>query len=397
MNAPAFLHHLSNAHELLDRYQTGDAFFMAGPQHTLHAACWHRPVLAANSPSGLAYQAQQALAQARRQGLAQPVVMGAIPFDAQQPACLGVAEPAWRDGPVLRPQAPASSVSTGASAVRAWPASQGYAQAVAQAVRRIRAGELDKVVLARTLEVTLTEPLPMPEVLARLAQRNPRGYSFAVNLGQGRQLLGASPELLVSRRHGRLRAHPLAGSIPRSADPQEDQRRAQALLRSPKDLAEHRVVVQAVAQALRPLCPDLHVPKQPSLVATPTMWHLGTEVSGPTQADALSLALALHPTPAVCGAPRSLARALIGELEPFEREFYAGTLGWVDAAGDGEWIVTLRCAQLEGQRLRLYAGAGIVADSDPQAEVQETGAKLRTMLEALGLAEPLTPTQEVPA
>lgn len=387
MNAPEPLLALSFSHELLARYQPGDAFFLSGPRHTLHATSWHRPVL--QGPAPLAERARQALAQARRQGLNRPVVVGAVPFDPLRPARLGLTEAQWQDGPIAAQAVPPSALAGLAADITPMPSGEVYADAVARAVRRIRAGELDKVVLARTLEVELKRPLPVPEVLARLAARNPSGYSFAVSLGDGRQLLGASPELLVSRHQGVLRAHPLAGSIPRSPDPAEDQRRAQALLRSAKDLAEHKLVVDAVAHALRPLCPQLHVPARPSLVATPTLWHLGTEVSGHTEADALSLALALHPTPAVCGAPRHLAHALIGELEPFEREFYAGTLGWVDAQGDGEWIVTLRCAQLDGQQLRLYAGAGIVADSDPQAEVQETGAKLRTMLDALGLSEPI--------
>jgi isochorismate synthase len=273
--------------------------------------------------------------------------------------------------------------------VRAVPEAEAYAAGVAQAVRRIRAGAVDKVVLARTLELEAERAPELRSLLARLAARNPLGFNFAVPLGSGRALVGASPELLVSRSAGVLRANPLAGSLPRSRDPVEDMRRAQALLESPKDLEEHRIVVDAVVQALRPLCPKLQVPAHPSLLHTSAMWHLSTEITGHTEADALTLALALHPTPAVCGFPRHVAHELIGEIEPFDRGFYAGAFGWSDARGDGEWVVSLRCAEVEGRRLRLYAGAGVVADSQPEAEVAETAAKFRTMLDALGLAHEL--------
>jgi isochorismate synthase len=182
-------------------------------------------------------------------------------------------------------------------------------------------------------------------------------------------------------------ANPLAGSVPRSADPIEDARRAAALLESPKDLHEHAVVVEAVAAALAPFCDVIEVPA-PVVISTATMWHLSTTLTGELRADApssLGLALALHPTPAVCGTPTATARAAISAIEPFDRSFFTGIVGWCDARGDGEWVVTIRCAEVVDRSLRLFAGAGVVIGSQPEAELAETAAKFRTMLIAMGL------------
>ncbi|MET9663490.1 isochorismate synthase, partial [Streptomyces sp. NPDC006510] len=221
----------------------------------------------------------------------------------------------------------------------------------------------------------------------RLARRDPVGHTFALPTGAGRTLIGASPELLVSRQGQRVVANPLAGSTPRSTDLAEDVRRAAALLESAKDLHEHAVVVDAVHQALAPHCTELTVPARPTLIRTATMWHLSTTVTGTLASpdtSALALACALHPTPAVCGTPTTTARRVIAETEPFDRGFFTGVVGWGDARGDGEWVVTIRCAEAEERTLRLYAGAGIVAASVPGAETAETAAKFRTFLSAVG-------------
>jgi isochorismate synthase len=205
--------------------------------------------------------------------------------------------------------------------------------------------------------------------------------------GPGRTLVGASPELLVSRRGGRLVANPLAGSAPRGADLAEDVRRAAALLESPKDLHEHAVVVAAVREALAPYCTRLELPERPALARTAALWHLSTTVTGELSdpsVTALDLASALHPTPAVCGTPARTARAVISASEPFDRGPYTGMVGWQDADGDGEWVVTIRCAEAEGRTLRLFAGAGVVAASTAEAETAETEAKFRTFLHAVG-------------
>ncbi|WP_055557098.1 isochorismate synthase, partial [Streptomyces kanamyceticus] len=271
--------------------------------------------------------------------------------------------------------------------IRPVPAPEAYGAGVAAAVERMWRGDFSKVVLARTLELTARAPLDLPVMLQRLARRDPSGYTFALPTAPGRTLIGASPELLVSRRGHQVVANPLAGSTPRSDDLAEDVRRAAALLESAKDLHEHAVVVDAVHQALASFCTDLTVPARPTLIRTATMWHLSTTVTGTVaspETSALELACALHPTPAVCGTPTATAREVIRETEPFDRGFFTGMIGWGDANGDGEWVVTIRCAEAEERSLRLYAGAGVVAASEPEAETAETGAKFRTFLNAVG-------------
>jgi isochorismate synthase len=199
-------------------------------------------------------------------------------------------------------------------------------------------------------------------------------------------LVGASPELLVSRRGLVVSANPLAGSAPRSGDPDEDRANAQALGSSAKDRQEHAFVVEHVFRTLKPLCEELRHDPEPQLLATANVWHLSTRFSGRLKRPAptaLELAAALHPTPAVCGTPTATAATTIAELEPFERGCYAGPVGWVDADGDGEWALALRCAELVGDRATLYAGAGIVAESEPDRELDETERKFRAFLDSL--------------
>ncbi|MGW1072931.1 isochorismate synthase [Streptomyces sp. NPDC002537] len=376
---------------LLDAYRTADARFFASPGRTLLAHGTAAEVPHGEGP--LAPRVAEALAARTRRGHPPAIVVGTIPFDPTAPAALAVPRtvrwaPPLRDDPLIALPAPRPAPARWR--LREIPTAHAYAASVAEAVHRIRAGRLRKVVLARTLELTSDDAPDIPTLLRRLARRDPGGYTFAMPTGPGRVLLGASPELLVSRHGTRVTANPLAGSAPRGTDPAEDAARAAALLRSAKDLAEHAVVVDAVRETLAPRCTRLDVPARPALARTATMWHLSTTATGELTEpvpSALELACALHPTPAVCGAPTAPARELIGELEPFDRGHYAGIVGWGDARGDGEWVVTLRCAEADGRHLRLYAGAGIVADSTPDAETAETAAKFRTFLHAMG-AEP---------
>jgi isochorismate synthase len=219
----------------------------------------------------------------------------------------------------------------------------------------------------------------------RLRAVNPDAYTFAVPTADG-VLVGASPELLVSRFGREVRSNPLAGSAPRSGDPEEDRANAEALRASPKNREEHAIVVEAIAGTLGPFCEDLTWDPQPVALATPNVWHLSTRFHGVLRepsANVLELVAALHPTPAVAGVPTDEALKLIDDLEPFDRGSYAGPVGWVDADGDGEWAVALRCAELDGSRATLYAGAGIVADSEPELEIDETDRKFRAFLDAL--------------
>ncbi|ANH94719.1 isochorismate synthase [Streptomyces sp. SAT1] len=376
---------------LLDAYRAGSDRFLATPHRTLLGTGTAAEVPHGSEP--LPGRVGELLHSLRRPGEPAPLVLGSVPFAPDGPLALAVPEsvrraPALRHDPLVALPAPEPADGAGWR-VRERPAPEEYAAAVAAAVRRMRDGEFDKVVLARTLELTAAHEPDLPAMLNRLARRDPAGYTFALPGGGGRTLVGASPELLVARRGALLTANPLAGSAPRSADLAEDVRRAVALLESPKDLHEHAVVVDAVRRALEPLCGRLQVPERPTLVRTAAMWHLSTTVTGEVTdpaVTALDLACALHPTPAVCGSPTDAARAVIAASEPFDRGAYTGMVGWQDADGDGEWVVTIRCAEAEGRTLRLFAGAGVVADSSPQAETAETAAKFRTFLDAVGAA-----------
>lgn len=384
------------ATDLLDHYRPGTDRFLATPHRTLLGQGTAAELPPDEAP--LSRRVQHLLNTRRRTGRS-AVVIGALPFDpgpGKAPA-LAVPErlrwaPPLREDPLTA--LPVPDGENAAWQVREVPSAEEYRAAVAAAVARMKAGEFDKVVLARTLELTGPHAPDLPAMLRRLARRDPAGYTFAVPSGPGRTLIGASPELLVARAGARLTANPLAGSAPRSADLAEDVRRAAALLESPKDLHEHAVVVAAVREALAPFCTRLDVPERPALVRTAAMWHLSTTVTGeiadPHRTTALDLASALHPTPAVCGTPTDLARRVIAESEPFDRGAYTGMVGWQNADGDGEWVVTIRCAEAEtradGGLLRLFAGAGVVAASSPEAETAETGAKFRTFLNAVGAA-----------
>jgi menaquinone-specific isochorismate synthase len=262
-----------------------------------------------------------------------------------------------------------------------------WCSAVGAAVRRIRAGELAKVVLARDLLVTSDVPLEPRRMLRRLAARFPDCWTFAVD-----GLLGATPELLLRRTGRELSARVLAGTAPRGAGADDD-RLAAALLSSAKDLSEHRLAVDSLVRALEPYCASLSAAAGPRLLTLANVRHLASDVSGVQRrtgsrgrAGLLELVGAVHPTAAVGGTPRATAVAVIAELEGMDRRRYAGPVGWVDARGDGEFGLALRCAELTPDdpcTARLFAGCGIVADSDPAAELAETQAKFAAVQAAL--------------
>jgi menaquinone-specific isochorismate synthase len=236
------------------------------------------------------------------------------------------------------------------------------------------------VVLARDIFATATDPIDPRILLRRLAARYPDCFTFACA-----NMVGATPELLIRRQGSEVSALILGGTAPRGARPAEDAGLASALLASAKNTEEHAYAVTSVRDALVPLCSHLEVPARPSLLKLANLHHLGTPVRGTLAADrsALSLAGAVHPPAAVCGTPTETALELIRELEHMERGRYAGPVGWVDAQGNGEFGIALRCAELDGPRARLFAGCGIVADSDPSAELAETEVKFAPMRQAL--------------
>ncbi|RZS44776.1 isochorismate synthase [Herbihabitans rhizosphaerae] len=351
----------ARACELLDHYRPG-AFLLATPDHTLLAT---GEASAADGP-----------------------LVGMLPFDIDRPAhLLTPAHTTWA-GPVHDELGPPDPLPLTRCRMRPEPEPAVFEAGVADAVRALNGGDLRKVVLARTLRLDLDEPLDVPTVLRNLAADNPTGYTFAVPLPGGRTLIGATPEMLVTRRGRTVVSNPLAGTMPRDADPEADQANAATLLASGKDRREHAVVIDYVADTLRPFCRTLTVPDAPSLIGTSAVWQLSTRITGELadpEVTALDLARALHPTPAICGTPTAEARAAIDRIESFDRGFYAGALGWCDADGDGEWYIGIRSAELSADGLLLYAGAGIMPDSRPASELAETSAKFRTLLRGMGL------------
>jgi isochorismate synthase len=320
-----------------------------------------------------------------------PVLVGALPFDWRQDPHLF--EPKsivlTRGRGASRRESPATAPRGSASyRVAALPTRREYERAVAHALERMGGGyaALRKVVHARTLTLESSAPFDPAAIVARL--REDRGVTaFSVPLPDVTSVLvGATPELLIRREGMTVTSMPLAGSARRGADERSDGEAANALVNSAKDLREHAVVVEWIADRLSPYCKSLRVSQKPSLAATRSLWHLATRIQGRLRDESVSsveLAAALHPTPAVCGDPVDLAQATIQELEPFDRGFFAGAVGWCAANGDGAWMVAIRCAELSGHTARLFAGAGIVPGSVPRNEADETFAKFGALLDAL--------------
>lgn len=255
---------------------------------------------------------------------------------------------------------------------------------VAEAIEMIQQGRLAKVVLARDYGVWSRQPLHPPRLLRHLHGRFPSCHVYSVA-----GLVGASPELLVRRRGTRFESVVLAGSAPRHPDPVADRAAGEALLDSKKDLWEHELAVRSVAESLELIGVASDVARDPRLLHLDNVQHLATDVEAevPLSYDALRLAGVLHPTAAVGGTPTPAALEVIKQLEGMDRGRYAGPVGWMDTEGDGEFAIALRCAELSGARARLFAGAGIVADSLPEAELEETRVKLGAMMGALAVTD----------
>ncbi|MEU5867684.1 MULTISPECIES: isochorismate synthase [unclassified Nonomuraea] len=295
---------------------------------------------------------------ARRGGRAWLTTVGEAPLETFSP----IREPgriSYGDGSLTAPQ---------------------WEHVVARAARRIRDGELEKVVLARDLLATAEHPIDVRLLLTRLARRYPECYTFSVA-----GLVGATPELLIRRTGQEIESLVLAGTTARGTGPADDVARGAALFASPKDRHEHECAIASVRQTLAPLCASLDTPDEPELLVLPNVQHLASHVTGRLAdgASVLDVVAAMHPTAAVGGTPTDTAIKVIRELEGMDRAGYAGPVGWIDAHGDGEWGIALRSGLIEGNRARLFAGGGIMGDSDPAAELAEAQAKFRVMQYAL--------------
>lgn len=319
------------------------------------------------------------------------VIVGALAFDPRRPTALVVPEQSlhtagpWR--PAALPELPEVRV------ISEMPSAAEHMARVAKLVEQLAdpGQPLRKVVAARSLIAEADGVLEPEVVAAHLITRHPQANVYAVDLTPagrpGDTLIGATPEVLVAR-HGRtVTLRPLAGTLPRLADPDADALQARELLASSKNLEEHAYVIDWIREQLTPVCDELTIPVGPEIINTHEVWHLATPITGRLRdpaTTALDLAVLLHPTPAVCGTPTDLALEAITDIEE-DRGFYGGAVGWCDSHGDGEWVVAIRCAELsaDGRSLRAFGGGGIVAASDPRAELDETSAKLRTFLGGL--------------
>lgn len=334
-----------------------------------------------------------------------PIAFGALPFDEQEPAELIVPSlvvgrsddgTRWvttveksgrnhQDGEELLREllleGQIADDSPSSFRVEAVQDPQSWCDSVGEAVKVMASGRLKKVVLTREILVEANSSISITEVLRRLRHAYPSSMLYAID-----GFVGATPELLVSRIGDVLRSHPMAGTAPRFGDSQLDARQAASLLSSKKDRDEHQITIDMVLDAVLPFCSYVDSEPEPSIVSVANVHHLASLVEGRLSsppASVLTLVGALHPTPAVCGEPRELALDLIGRLEPHSRGRYTGPVGWVDAQGNGRFAVAIRCAAIQGRTARLFAGNGLVADSDPTTELAETRAKLQALLGAI--------------
>ena len=352
--------------------------------------------VAARVPLADAHRVLAAIDHLDQVGGVHPIALGVVPFEAGLPCHLVIprvlvgkaadgrqwvttiddAPLDFAGGPRPAPQAQAFTVAPLTPV-------EHYLNAVATARDAVRAGALTKAVIAREVLVTSPEPIDVHAVLLRLKASFGSSYRYSVD-----GFIGASPELLVAVAGNTVRSHPLAGTTPRTGDPDTDHQAAAELLASEKNQIEHRVVIDMIHDTLLPWCSYLDWEPEPSIVRVANVQHLSTAMEGhlsDPRPSVLELVQALSPTPALGGFPRAEALALIAQAEGFVRGNYGGAVGWVDAAGDGTWAVAIRCAQLsaDGLSARLLAGGGIVAESDPLSELAETQAKLQAMLSAI--------------
>lgn len=372
-----------------------DRFFFMSPYRSFTTTgCFARytePAVGGDSPdSPFQQKLRQQFAEAKSQGIANPILVGAIPFDTRQPSSLFIPmdwQPFSRQEKQRTARYFTAHQSLTVTARKAIPEQDDFEAMVGRAAALTATPDVDKVVLSRLIDITTDAAVDSGALLERLVAQNPVSYNFHVPLADGGVLLGASPELLLRKEGERFSSLPLAGSARRQPDDVLDREAGNRLLASQKDRHEHELVTQAMKQILRDRSTALQLPSSPQLITTPTLWHLGTPFEGKANADenALTLACLLHPTPALSGFPHQAAKKLIAELEPFDRELFGGIVGWCDAEGNGEWVVTIRCAKLHGNQVRLFAGAGIVPASSPIGEWRETGVKLSTMLNVFGL------------
>ena len=384
---------------------------------SVQQSCWflspqrrlvgHGAVLSSMELSGMTWQEQIAtmLDLARQRG-GPEIVMGAIPFWSDCPAALVLPERISELEPLedllapqlqrsVPPPLPATKVSGDDRVL--------YEQRINKVLALIERGLVKNLVVSREVSYEAVEDIDAQTVIGRLQLCHPASYVFSVplsNMGRSGVFLGASPELLVSRHGDDVRAIPLAGTIAAADDPSRNAQRMKTLKRSEKDRLEHEFTAQAVVRALSKFCDDVVCPTEPHVIQAGPVNHLASPIMGKIRAPDLStidLVTALHPTPAVGGVPQLHVQQRIRDIEGRPRGLYAGMVGWCDADGNGEWALSIRCAEIAGARATLFAGGGIVSGSVPHKEYEETETKLGTMLSALNLSPLAVQTSAIDA
>lgn len=260
-----------------------------------------------------------------------------------------------------------------------------YMQAVKNATQRIREGEAEKVVIARPVKLDFTEPVPAGNALHNISNEQQESYHFGLEK-EDCFFFGATPERLIEIQNGQAYSACVAGSIPRGKSAAEDKLFGEALLQDSKNRQEHQFVVDMISDVFHSYCTNVNIPSTPKLMKIRDIQHLFTPVAGEIAhgSDIFRLVEALHPTPALGGLPKETALTIIREEEQMNRGYYAAPIGWTDTAGNGEFVVAIRSALLTDHEAYLYAGGGIVADSEPNSEYDETWVKFRPVLRALG-------------
>lgn len=333
---------------------------------------------------------QNVFEEAQLRGQENPIAVGVIPFDLNEKTNIYVPysyiwQPRGADGDQLPGGADAAPTANRLLRSTSTPDQMAFERAVEMAVMNFKMSEVEKVVLGVRQHLEFEAPVDVDKLAANLRRQNPTQYNFCVPMFDGSTLVGASPELLIRKSGAAFMSNPLAGSAKRSPDMDRDAEIARALSKSQKDLYEHKIVVDSLRALLSDFCKTLSVPEQPSLLHTETLWHLSTKITGRLRdpdMSALQLACRLHPTPAMCGHPTERAYRLMRFLEPFNRDFFTGMVGWCDARGNGEWVQVIRSGRVARNTVNLFAGVGVVEASDPASEWREAQTKLETMLNA---------------
>ena len=344
---------------------------------------------------GVQRQIRTLLARAKKENL-QPIVLGVLAFDGHSRSRFIVPKRLQKipSGGLKEGLITPHCKSYDLKKMHFSPNPDDYKSSVEAALAKTQVSTLEKVVLARLLELGMKQKIDVPLILDQLMCQSSSNYVFSIptlpgSAQENTVFLGASPELLVQKQDGNVFANPLSGSIASSLDVQQNALNRALLLQSEKDCREHEFAHRAVAEILHPFCSRINVPAELEALSAGPVMHLSTRISGSLKTqdvDSLVLAQTLHPAPAVCGAPTGIAQSAINEIEQFNRGLYSGMVGWCDD-GNGEWAVALRCAEVKDNTARLFAGAGIVAASCPEAELQETNIKLKTMLNVLGISD----------